>query len=147
MAMLSVDVADQQFAAHHAGAAALVHESLSNRLAKPPLQHFPEQLCPLHATGIGRNHGDILARKPRQEMIDEQAPRVEVDALAAKGILKGNDVVNIERGHAVGPRGLEQARDILGGNGVTGLRLAVLAGVGKVWDERRHPRGAVAPES
>lgn len=79
-------------------------------------------------------------------MIDEQPPRIQVNALIAERILERDDVVDLEGDGAVGARSLEHACDVLRGDGVAALGLAVLPRISEIGDERRHTRCTVALE-
>lgn len=66
-----------------------------------------------------------------------------MDGLAAKGVLKGHDIVHLERHHEVGTGSFEQNRNVTRGDGIARLRLPVLARIGKIRDDRGDALGAV----
>jgi hypothetical protein len=104
----ALDRADQKFAADHPGAAPLFHVCTRDRPGEHRLQHLTKKLGPLHPARVRRGDHDRGNTDKAYRSVGEQTPCVEMNGSAAEGILERNDVVNLERDHAVHPHGLDQ---------------------------------------
>jgi hypothetical protein len=93
------------------------------------LEALALKLRSLHAAAVGREDGDRAAGRERFETPDEQKPGLQVHGLAAKGVLGGSTVVDIERNDPLDSNGLEELRHIAHGDWIAALGLTVLAGI------------------
>jgi hypothetical protein len=64
------------------------------------------------AACVRRHHGHVPIAQERQQLGDEQRPRLEVDGRAPKGVLERRGVVHVDRHHSVNSDRLDQLGDI-----------------------------------
>src|SRR6476620_3779490 len=65
-------------------------------------------------------------------MRGEQRRALDVNGRAAKGILEGGNVMNLDADHSVNADRLEERRDVASGDRIERLGAPVLAGIAKV---------------
>jgi hypothetical protein len=135
----ALDVADQQVAADDTGAAPLFHERALDRPGEHRFQRLAEELRPLHPARVRRGDDDGGIRDEGSGPLGEQTPGIQVNGPAAEGILERNDVVNLERHHAVHAHGFDQLCQVARGDRIARLRLPILAGIGKIGDDGGDP--------
>src|SRR6516162_11624032 len=75
-------------------------------------------------------------------MIDKKRYRLEIGNRAAKRVLEGGHIVDVERDDRIGPAGFEHLRHVFGRDRIARLRAPVLAGVAKVGDNGGDALGA-----
>ena len=122
--------ADQELAANHACASSLLKEGAADGTREASLDCLAKKLGTLHPTRVWRGDNHRLLAHQRQSLLRKQLARIEMDRRAAKGVLKGHDIVHLERHHAIGAGSFEQNGKISGRDRIARLRLPVLARIG-----------------
>ena len=133
------DVAYEQVARNHPGAAVLFGKRLADRTAHRGLQGFAQQVRALAASQIRRDDAKRFVAGDGLDPIDHQGRRRQRHGAAAKRILEGRLVVHLERDHGIAADRLEKRRDVTRRHRIVGLGAAILSRITEIGRDRGYP--------
>ena len=100
------------------------------------LKSFSQQVGPLAASEVGRNHADLVVARNRLDPFNQERRRGQRDGPASEGIFERRLIVNLQRDDGVCSNCFEQGCDVTDCHGIIVLRPPVLARVAKIRDDR-----------